>query len=228
MPGKGLVGIDRMEHVLYNVFLFDNGPDYPSHGLFRIIKHNKIGYADALTGKVMIKPQYDCAWPFENGIAKVSLECEKITYLEHTTWQSDHWHYIDLTGKRTWAPKPIVTILCIKQGYDAVGRGGSLHIEQTIDSQKIITTQEHLDRSTMIKDNKVDTAYITQADWKHITESLNVTKFFTLPKQTGCGACKDGGDSWLEITTTEKKYRIIFETADDEIKAILDLLPPLR
>ena len=45
-PDKGIIGIDRKENILFNVYVFDNGPDYPSNGLFRIIKDGKIGYAD--------------------------------------------------------------------------------------------------------------------------------------------------------------------------------------
>ncbi len=59
-----LVGIDRNEKVLYEVFNYDNGPDYPAYGLFRIIKGGKTGFADAKTGKIVIEPQYDCADPF--------------------------------------------------------------------------------------------------------------------------------------------------------------------
>lgn len=59
-----LVGIDRSEKVLYEVFNYDNGPDYPAHGLFRIIKGDKIGFADEKTGKIVIEPMYDCADPF--------------------------------------------------------------------------------------------------------------------------------------------------------------------
>jgi WG containing repeat len=73
--GNGIVAIDRQEHVLYNVFIFDNGPDDPSDGYFRITHDGKVGYADSFTGKIIIKPQFGCAWPFEHGVAKVSLEC---------------------------------------------------------------------------------------------------------------------------------------------------------
>src|ERR1700733_6541583 len=34
--GSGFVVIDRMENVKYNVFPFDNGPDYVKEGYFRI------------------------------------------------------------------------------------------------------------------------------------------------------------------------------------------------
>ena len=98
-PNVGFVAIDRQESVLYEVFPFDNGPDEPSDGLFRIIENGKIGYADSLTGKVVIIPQFDCAWPFENGLAQVSNDCKTLTDGEHSSWISDHWYYIDKRGK---------------------------------------------------------------------------------------------------------------------------------
>jgi len=98
-PQAGLVAIDRNEKILYPIFNFDNGPDYPSDGLFRIIEDEKIGYADFETGKVIIPPLYACAYPFENGKARVSLACEKIKQEEYTTWLSENWHFIDKQGK---------------------------------------------------------------------------------------------------------------------------------
>lgn len=71
-PG-GLVAIDKKENVLYNVFVFDNGPDYPSEGLFRIIKNSKMGFANEETGEIEIEPVYDFAFPFENGLARVNV-----------------------------------------------------------------------------------------------------------------------------------------------------------
>ena len=101
----GFIAIDRQQNVLYNVFPFDNGPDYASDGLFRIIKNKKIGYADEATGKVIIKPQFDCAFPFENGVAKVSINCR--TYAddaEHHTWTTDNWLYINKRGRKINSP----------------------------------------------------------------------------------------------------------------------------
>jgi len=104
-PNSGFVAIDRQENVLYEVFPFDNGPDEPSEGLFRILVDKKIGYADSLTGKVVINPQFDCAWPFENGVAEVSIDCKTQSDEEHSIWISDHWFYIDKTGKKVEKPK---------------------------------------------------------------------------------------------------------------------------
>ncbi|MFA6483115.1 MAG: WG repeat-containing protein [Bacteroidales bacterium] len=104
-PNGGFIAIDRQENVLYGIFPYDNGPDYPSEGLFRILENNKIGYADSITGKVVIKPQFDCAWPFENGVAKVSNDCNTQEQGEHSIWLSDHWFYIDKNGKKVGIPK---------------------------------------------------------------------------------------------------------------------------
>lgn len=104
-PNGGFIAIDRKENVLYGIFPYDNGPDYPSEGLFRILVNNKIGYADSITGKVVIKPQFDCAWPFENGVAKVSTNCKTQAEGEHSVWLSDHWYYIDKTGKKANKPE---------------------------------------------------------------------------------------------------------------------------
>lgn len=102
---KGMVAIDRQENILYKVFVFDNGPDYPSDGLFRITANDKIGFADAITGQIAIAPQFSCAYPFENGFAEVSTQCKTTTDGEHQSWQSDHWYFIDKTGKK--AAKPL-------------------------------------------------------------------------------------------------------------------------
>jgi len=98
MSGKGFVGIDRKENVLFNVYPFDNGPDYPLCGLFRITKNGKIGYAD-LNGKIVIQPQFDCAYPFKNNKAKVGVGCKENKSGEHHFWTGGNWHTIDLDGK---------------------------------------------------------------------------------------------------------------------------------
>ncbi|HEX8376589.1 MAG TPA: WG repeat-containing protein [Pedobacter sp.] len=98
----GFVLIDKQGKHIYKIFPFDNGPDYTSEGMYRIIKDGKIGYVDSITSKVLIEPKFDCALPFENGKAKVSFECKTVSAFpgdEHPTWQSDKWVYIDRTGK---------------------------------------------------------------------------------------------------------------------------------
>lgn len=99
-PSLGFVAINRKENVLYKIFPFDNGPDYVSNGLFRILENDLIGYADSASGKIIIKPQFKCAFPFENGMAKVSTECSTKSEGEHTIWESNSWYFIDKTGKK--------------------------------------------------------------------------------------------------------------------------------
>ncbi|GJM35639.1 MAG: hypothetical protein DHS20C18_46400 [Saprospiraceae bacterium] len=91
--------IDRSENVLFEVFQFDNGPDYLREGLFRVIRNDKIGYANKY-GEIVIPCQFVCAYYFENGRAKVANDCEKIKDIEHSTWESEEWFYIDKNGRR--------------------------------------------------------------------------------------------------------------------------------
>ena len=90
---------DSNKKVLYDIFPYDNGPDYTSDGLFRIVKDGKIGYADEHSYAIVIPPQFDCAFPFENGKAKVSNKCQTVKDGEHSIWESDAWQYLDKKGK---------------------------------------------------------------------------------------------------------------------------------
>jgi hypothetical protein len=93
-----LIGINQKGQRLYDVHWFDNGPDYLEEGLFRILRNGKTGFADS-TGKIVIEPQFDCAFPFSNGRAKVAYDCAFEKDLDHITMKSDHWIFIDKTGK---------------------------------------------------------------------------------------------------------------------------------
>lgn len=95
-----IAGINRKKEVIWEPFLFDNWPDEPSEGLFRVMRNNKIGYAN-MDGEVVIDTKYGCAYPFENNKAKVALNCESIQDgQEHTTWESEAWFYIDHKGNK--------------------------------------------------------------------------------------------------------------------------------
>lgn len=93
--------LDGQKAVVYEVFIYDNGPDYEAEGLIRVMKNGKIGYADAKTYVLVIEPQFDCAYPFENGKAKVSNQCKTVKDGEHSMWESDAWQYVDKQGKPT-------------------------------------------------------------------------------------------------------------------------------
>lgn len=91
--------IDKSGNYLYDVKWYDNGPDYPSEGLFRIIIDGKTGYANG-KGKIIIEPQFACTNPFKNGKAKVTYECDLVDDGEHKIMKSDSWFYIDKTGHK--------------------------------------------------------------------------------------------------------------------------------
>ena len=82
---------------LVRTHLFDNGPDYFKEGLSRTIKNNKFGFINKqLT--VVIKPQYDFAFPFVNGHAKVCNGCSLKPVGEHKTVEGGQWGLIDKKG----------------------------------------------------------------------------------------------------------------------------------
>lgn len=90
--------IDQSGQEIYEVYWYDNGPDYVSDGMFRIKEKGKIGYADQ-DGTIRIKPQFDCANPFENGKARVAYQCRQIQDGEHTIAESDTWIFINKKGE---------------------------------------------------------------------------------------------------------------------------------
>ena len=83
---------------LFKVFNYDNGPDYPADGLFRIVDDNAlVGFADTL-GNVVISPRFKFAYPFKEGRAMVTdtgvLVVDSEGVDRHTTWLSDKWYFI--------------------------------------------------------------------------------------------------------------------------------------
>ncbi len=99
--GGKAFAIDQNENKLYEVYWYDNGPDWIVDGRFRIIKDNKIGFADR-KGKIIIEPKYQCAFQFKNGIAKVSYKCEYSDPDDegHRIMTSEEWFYIDINGNK--------------------------------------------------------------------------------------------------------------------------------
>ncbi len=93
------IAINRQLEQLFEVYIMDNGPDYVSEGLFRIVKDDKIGFADE-TGKIVIEPQYKCAFAFEDGKAQVAFECTTTMMGEYGIWNSDQWFFIDKNGNK--------------------------------------------------------------------------------------------------------------------------------
>lgn len=104
-PQLGWVGINRREQALYRVFIYDNGPDYPAEGVRRIVDAaGRIGFADSASGRVVLAPRYEAAYPFAYGRAQVGSRCQVLRDGEHWFWQCAEWHYIDHQGRTVAAP----------------------------------------------------------------------------------------------------------------------------
>lgn len=106
MPNGQLTAIDRQEKKLYQVFAFDNVPDPEADGLFRIQEKEKIGFANAKTGEIAIKPQFNAANPFEQGKALVSNDCQMVQEGEYHLCKNGTWFYIDKNGEKLDIPAP--------------------------------------------------------------------------------------------------------------------------
>lgn len=91
--------VDRHLQEPYQVYLFDNGPDYPQEGRYRIRLNGKIGFADEETGAIVVAPIYDCAFPYEDGKASVGFGCKEESDGEHRWWSGGKWQDIDRQGK---------------------------------------------------------------------------------------------------------------------------------
>ncbi|HVK86479.1 MAG TPA: WG repeat-containing protein [Kofleriaceae bacterium] len=88
-PRHPFAFIDPVGKPIALAFLFDNGPDYYQEGFFRITAGGKHGFMND-RGQIVIAPQYDTAWAFCHGKARVE--------------QAGETFYIDKTGARTAAP----------------------------------------------------------------------------------------------------------------------------
>jgi WG containing repeat len=92
------IGIDSRGIELFEIYPFDNGPDYISDGMIRVVEEGKIGYANNC-GDVTVPATYEGAHPFENGTARVALNCTKESDGQHSWWVSDNWIRINKRGE---------------------------------------------------------------------------------------------------------------------------------
>jgi hypothetical protein len=89
---------------ILQAYIFDNGPDYFEEGLSRYIENEKIGFINENL-EIVIPAQFDGAWPFENGTAKVCNGCEKVyidEFKEYYTYEGGTWGKVDKNGTVTW------------------------------------------------------------------------------------------------------------------------------
>lgn len=93
------IAIDRNQNILFDIVMFDNGPDAFSEGLLRVLRNGKMGYANRF-GQIVIPCIYDFARWFENGQAEVTLKAKEFIDGEHKRVVSDEWFKIDKNGNR--------------------------------------------------------------------------------------------------------------------------------
>jgi len=91
--------------------LFDGGADYFEEDLARTISNSKFGYMDEKLA-VVIKPEYDFAFPFENGIAIVCNGCRPVSEGEHQSIAGGKWGVIDKSGAR------VIPVTSTKEGLE--------------------------------------------------------------------------------------------------------------
>lgn len=80
------------------VMNFDNGPDYFEEGLARTEQNGKTGFFDKKLS-IIIKPQYDFAFPFRKGVSIVCNGCKKEKAGEHTEIVGGKWGAINKKGE---------------------------------------------------------------------------------------------------------------------------------
>jgi len=94
------VTIDKNQRILYDIVLFDNGPDPFSEDYVRVLRNGKMGYANEY-GQIVIPCIYAFAKQFANGEAKVAFHAKEYMDLEeHRRVESDEWFTIDRKGNR--------------------------------------------------------------------------------------------------------------------------------
>lgn len=90
---------DRNGKFLYQPFLFDNGVDYFSEGLRRLVKNGKVGFADR-NGKIVIEAEHDFAFPFNYGYAAFCDGCDwEKTNDEHRSIVGGKWGVMNVKGE---------------------------------------------------------------------------------------------------------------------------------
>lgn len=93
------IGINREQKILFDIVMFDYGPDPFQENLTRVLRNGKFGFANKY-GIVVIPCIYDYAKWFVNGKAEVTFDAvEYLDMEEHMRVESDEWFEIDKQGK---------------------------------------------------------------------------------------------------------------------------------
>jgi hypothetical protein len=65
-----------------------------------------IGHADTATGRVVLPPQHEAAFLFEQGWARVGRRCRLVRAGEHSHWDCAAWQFINHQGRPRPAAAP--------------------------------------------------------------------------------------------------------------------------
>jgi len=98
IKNKGFTALDKNENELFVIYMYDNGPDYESEGLIRIIDNNKIGFAN-LQGDIEIPAAFDAALPFNDKLTAVCKGCSIKQVEEHSELVGGTWGFINKSGQ---------------------------------------------------------------------------------------------------------------------------------
>lgn len=94
------LAIDKDQNVLFDLVMFDNGPEPFHENVTRVLRNGKMGFANKY-GQVTIPCIYDYAKWFNNGKAEVSFNAkEYFDWDQHRRVESKEWFEIDKQGRR--------------------------------------------------------------------------------------------------------------------------------
>lgn len=98
------VGVSHDQKLLFDLVMYDNGPEPFNEGLTRVLRDDKMGYANE-KGQIVIPCIYDYAQWFHNGKAEVTFKATKYwDDHDHFIVESDEWIIIDKKGYEVQLP----------------------------------------------------------------------------------------------------------------------------
>lgn len=99
------IAINQNQKTLFDIVIFDCGPDYFNEGLTRVLRNGKMGFVNHY-GEIIIPCRYDYAKSFYNGTAEVTYHAEEHYDLdEHLIVESKEWFFINPQGEKI-SPTP--------------------------------------------------------------------------------------------------------------------------
>jgi hypothetical protein len=95
---QGWAYINKKGKIIIRPFVFDNGPDYFREGLARYELNGKMGFFDK-RGRVVIRPQFEFAYWFQEGLSAICMGCKTARVGEYGVVGGGKWGYINKKGR---------------------------------------------------------------------------------------------------------------------------------